>query len=170
MNVREIPHLIFNQLVQEPEQVNMRQYAKANPKSLSGQLNYYDYPDREQTIGETGGFWLALEDYSETAQLSVFDYRSEAILDHLYDGAYGRLIAGKHATGLWGCSLGQEFEENIWFAVNRLTFYSPEQIDTGLRGLALLGNIAIVGKGLVESGVFETSILFEAETDTATFE
>lgn len=169
MDVREIPNIVFNQLVQEPEHINMRQFAKAHPKSLSGQLNYCDYPNRERTIGEAQDFWLAIQDDGGTAQLSVFDYRSEAILDYLHDGAYGRLIAGKHTTGTWGYELGQEFEENIWVAVNRLTFYGPDQIKTGMRGLALMGHIALLGKELVESGAFETSVLFESETHPASF-
>jgi hypothetical protein len=38
MHVREIPTIVFNKRVQEAEPINMREFAKANPKSLFGQL------------------------------------------------------------------------------------------------------------------------------------
>ena len=170
MHVREIPRLVFDKLVDLPQEVNVREFARQNPELLKGSpFDYTIFPNEDRILGAAQGFWLILRDSKDTTDLTVFDSRPGAILYRYESEAHGRLIGGRYNTGHGKFGQGRQFEETVWAQTNKLSFFGSEEIVCCFHGLNLLGQIAVMGREYLDSGAFETSTLFEAETDITRF-
>lgn len=162
MHVREIPGVIFNDLVSEPQIINVREFVST---VWPNQGHSEEYPDSTVTVGAVGETVLRLTNSPDSTSLQVFSSLSEAVVNSASD-ALVSIVAGNRYTGVWTYGGGEQLEQNIWLKVNN-SLVRAEDLAKIPQTFELIGKIALRCHQLLESGVFEVSQFFTKEIETS---
>lgn len=164
MHVREVPQIIFKEIVPKPKTVNVRQYFNDKyPDSIIAN-QYNDRPGNDnRVLGESReGCWLWLIDSSASTSLSVHG-SLEGLLTEEHNDEFGRLVAGERRTGTWAYGSGDQYDQTLWMKTNYETFAGSEKLSQCGAAFSLLGNIALRAHQLIESGLVDVSRFFESD-------
>jgi hypothetical protein len=161
VHVKEIPLTIFNEMVPDPEIINVRDYAM--------EQDYHKphyYPDKLVVIGQIEpDIFICQGLTSVYTYLSLHGSRNACITaDTVFDTHFS-LMAGSKDGGSWMIGRGTLVHENIWTYNGRESYMGAEELGKYARISAVAGKIALRAKELLESGVVDATSYFSGDID-----
>lgn len=165
MHVREVPKLIFEEIVTEPQTVNVSQYFNEKyPDSLiAQQYSESKYLNDKRLLGESPkGCWLWLKDSGHSSSLSIYG-SFEGVLTDDHNDEFGKLVAGEIETGTWALGSGNEYDQTLWIKTSWQTYAGLEKLRLSSHAFSLLGHIALRTQQMIESGAVEVSRFFDSD-------
>jgi len=160
MHVREIPEIVFRELVPNPLSVNTREVAIREFSLDRFEAQYY--PDVNVVVGEVEGFGLTLHKTEGETGLWVCDSLKSAISTHYPYDAAATLTGGNRRTGTWAYNRGEQTKQSVWLTLNAMCV-AAEELHSVSEKLKFIGKIATRSSELVASEAFEFSNFFEGD-------
>jgi hypothetical protein len=145
--------MVFDRLVDEPQTVNIRDFASAvyphsNPSAIRA-----TYPPGDVLFGRTDDFVVTLEEHELTSRISAYHELFQAVVvPSQQKAAIGGLIAGNIIGSDEVPILGlvQPYED-LWLFANG-AMYDSGNLAKASAGFSFLSRIALLGQEILDSG------------------
>lgn len=159
MHVKEIPSIIFKELVSSPDVVNVRDFATEQQL-----LDPRDYPDRLVVVGEVDKGIFARHDFNSSYSfLGLYlGLHTSITSSTVFDSSFA-IIAGNREDGTWVRGAGALTKQGIWTQIDMTTYFGIERLKRLADILEVAGRITTRACDLLESGLFDTTSYFEGD-------
>lgn len=165
MHIREIPHIIFDEFVEDPQEINEKEFARSQYPNLRDYELREDYNDITRIVGSTEkDFWLRLNDDATThniptTTLSVFPNLVSAVIEKR---PKTNVVAGNRDTGIWAAGRGNETEQTIWVETHKTYM---DDLKRAAEFYEFLGKITQRAYEISSSNLFEHSRFFDGDIE-----
>lgn len=163
MHLREVPHIIFDEFVEDSQEINEKEFARSEYPHLRDYELKEDYRDITRIVGRTEkDFWLRLNDDTvthniPTTTLSIFHSLLGAVTEN-YPNT--NIIAGNRDTGVWAAGRGNETEQTIWVETRKIYM---DNLKRAAEFYEFLGKITQRAYEISSSNLFEHSRFFDGD-------